>query len=160
MDSFKLISHRGNTEGPRPKRENTVVHILDALEKGYDCEIDVWYVNKRWWLGHDKPQYLIPFNFLQMPGLWCHCKNVEALHGLLKHPNIISVWIDVDSFPLTSNGYIWTHTDVSYPDYLTSKSIAIQPEEAQEIQWDPYFDAYKYCAGVCSDYVSKYVRSG
>ncbi len=54
-----LISHRGNTYGPKKELENKPEYILDTLQKGYDVEIDVWSVDKQFYLGHDKPQYKI-----------------------------------------------------------------------------------------------------
>ena len=36
----------------------------NAIERGYNCEVDFWYVNDKFILGHDKPQYEIPFEFI------------------------------------------------------------------------------------------------
>ena len=58
-----LISHRGNTNGIR-KDENSPYRIIDVLNNGYHCEIDVWYESNKFWLGHDKPTYSIDLNFL------------------------------------------------------------------------------------------------
>ena len=38
-----LISHRGNLEGKQPEQENNPLYIYNALNKGYEVEIDVWY---------------------------------------------------------------------------------------------------------------------
>jgi len=38
---MKLISHRGNLFGPNPTNENNPDYILNAIELGYDVEIDV-----------------------------------------------------------------------------------------------------------------------
>jgi glycerophosphoryl diester phosphodiesterase len=38
-----LISHRGNISGPQPKLENTVAYIEQAINQGFDVEIDVWF---------------------------------------------------------------------------------------------------------------------
>jgi len=152
---FLVISHRGNISGPEPKRENTVEFVLEALRIGFQCEIDVWLCGDHWYLGHDKPDHIIPFEFLQMPGLWCHCKNLEALVELQNYRNsIISAWIDHDFFPLTSNGYIWTHTDVSMPATLNKKlSIAIMPDIHKNWNIEKSPD---YCAGVCTDIPTAY----
>ena len=32
---------------------------------GYDVEIDVWSIDKQFYLGHDEPQYKIDKKFLQ-----------------------------------------------------------------------------------------------
>ena len=41
-----LISHRGNLKGINPQRENEPLYIVEALEKGFDVEIDVWWKKK------------------------------------------------------------------------------------------------------------------
>ena len=61
---MKLISHRGNTSGPATEKENSPSYIKDALDMGYDVEIDVWNINGIWFLGHDDPCYQIDFKFL------------------------------------------------------------------------------------------------
>ena len=40
-----LISHRGNIDGPNEVRENSPYYIMEALEAGYDVEIDLWSRN-------------------------------------------------------------------------------------------------------------------
>ena len=62
-----LISHRGNLTGSNPERENSQTYIQEALNKGFNVEVDVWVVNNQIYLGHDAPQYLIDkilFTFL------------------------------------------------------------------------------------------------
>ena len=38
-----LISHRGNLNGPKPDQENSPNYINNAISKGYNVEIDVWF---------------------------------------------------------------------------------------------------------------------
>ena len=59
-----LISHRGNLNGKQPHRENHPSYIDEALNLGYDCEIDFWYHEDKFWLGHDTPQYEIELQSL------------------------------------------------------------------------------------------------
>jgi hypothetical protein len=59
-----LISHRGNISGPNPERENHPDYILEALQAGYEVEIDVWFVDGKFKLGHDGPQYDFPFELI------------------------------------------------------------------------------------------------
>jgi len=79
-----LISHRGNLTGSEPARENSPEFIKEALNAGFDVEIDVWFLDEAFYLGHDKPQYCINNNFLFDHGLslWCHAKSISALTGL------------------------------------------------------------------------------
>src|SRR3989338_965458 len=118
-----LIAHRGNWFGSKPQRENKPKYIQQALDLGYDAEVDVWYINQRWWLGHDQPQYKIDLKFLKTKGLWCHAKNVQALVKLLV-AGIHCFWHENDERALTSKGFIWT-----YPGQeLGENSIAVMPE--------------------------------
>ena len=52
---MKIISHRGNLTGPQPDKENTPEYVSRALDEGFDCEIDLWLINKDLYTGHDKP---------------------------------------------------------------------------------------------------------
>ena len=144
--SMKLIAHRGLTQGPDVNLENLPGQILSSLQAGYDCEIDVSYIDGKWMLGHDTPDFEVPFEFLQQPGLWIHAKNLKALYQLSK-TNLVYFWHQEDEFTLTSNGYIWT-----YPGrILTDKSIMLLPE------WNnPRLENLDLnCYAICSDYVDK-----
>ena len=52
---MKLIAHRGLMNGPDKEKENTPKQIELALKEGFDAEIDLWWSNGRFWLGHDGP---------------------------------------------------------------------------------------------------------
>ena len=74
---MKLIAHRGNVDSRQETRENKPDYIQAAVERGFDVEIDVWYTDKKWHLGHDNAQYLVEESFLKNKSLWCHAKNIE-----------------------------------------------------------------------------------
>lgn len=136
-----LISHRGNLNGPIPERENSIEYIEAALEKGFHVEIDVWYDDDQWYLGHDNPQYLIGMEFLKDIRLWCHAKNIAALKNMIKE-GIHCFWHQEDEHTLTSRGWIW-----AYPGSpLTDRSIAVMP--ASKVTED--------CAGICCDFIEEY----
>ena len=145
-----LIAHRGNIHGPKPDRENSPGYIDEAIEQGYDVEIDLRVVNGALWLGHDDPQYPVTVEFLtrRASRLWCHAKNLEALQFLLKiQLHVFSH--DNDDYILTSKGYIW-----AYPGKpVNSDTICVMPERAD-------YDTATLlgCRGVCSDFVSKISR--
>ena len=98
-----FIAHRGNTNGPRPEKENTQDYILDAIAKGYDVEIDVW-ADKKLWLGHDEPQYQVDVKFLtkHFNKLWIHCKNLEAIYILYDFILFNFFWNQIDYFKFIS----------------------------------------------------------
>ena len=60
-----LISHRGNIEG-RTDQENKPEYRKKALDQGFNVEVDVWYVNNEYYLGHALPQYKIQEEFYKL----------------------------------------------------------------------------------------------
>ena len=140
-----LIAHRGNINGRVEEKENYPSYIINSIVQGFDVEIDVWYVNKHLYLGHDSPQYEIEDIFLYKSGLWIHCKHVDALEYLSDRFTFLNIFMHKDDVVLTSKGYLWTAP--GYP--ITSKSIAVMPELV--VGWD-ISKAY----GICSDYPNEY----
>ena len=138
----KLISHRGNIEGPDPVNENKPEFIQKALVAGFDVELDVWFVENQWYLGHDEPEYLTTEKFIKTEGFWCHAKNIAAFERLLEL-GVVCFWHENDKYTLTSNGYVWT-----YPGHkLTPASICVMPEKYAAETQDT-----SSCAGICTDY--------
>ena len=84
---MKLIAHRGNLNGPNPELENKPEYILNTISLGYDCEIDIRYIDNEYYLGHDSPDFLIDLDFLldNSNKFWIHCKNFEAFDKFLYH---------------------------------------------------------------------------
>jgi len=142
-----LISHRGNINGRISENENNPLYIERALHRGFEVEIDVWYKDNRWYLGHDKPQYEIDLDYLKNSKFWCHAKNIESLNMMLTYSDIHCFWHQEDDVTLTSRNIIWT-----YPDkQLTENSICVLPEKNNQ--------TIKKCLGICSDYVVNYKES-
>ena len=138
------ISHRGNINGRIIEAENRPDYIEDTLRLGYDVEVDVWFLNKKFYLGHDEALYVTDKVFLSNPRLWVHCKNIEALEMLDEKLEIHYFWHQNDMVTLTSQGTIW-----AYPGKQPIKnSIAVMPEI--------YGDNIIQCLGICSDYIEKY----
>ena len=81
-----LISHRGNINGSIPERENEPLYIIEALEKGFDVEVDVWWKDDGFWLGHDEPQYQVKEEFLRQSDLKCVLRRVRAVFGDTLNP--------------------------------------------------------------------------
>ena len=59
-----LISHRGNINGKFESYENEPAYIEQAIKLGYDVEIDVWFINGKFMLGHDEPVHEMPLEFI------------------------------------------------------------------------------------------------
>ena len=124
------ISHRGNINGRIEEAENKPEYIDDTIVQGFDVEVDVWYIDGEWWLGHDEPQYPIEFEWINKRShkLWVHCKNIEAVEYLNENEvgckDINWFWHEEDTLTLTSFAYIW-----AYPGKQPIKrSIAVMPE--------------------------------
>ena len=141
-----LISHRGNLEGKLTDVENRPDYIDEALNAGYDVEIDIWMLEGVLLLGHDEPQYGISQHWLneRYDKLWMHCKNVEAMEWFNLIGGFNYFWHEEDTMTLTSNGYMWV-----YPGKQSVKnSIAVMPEIKP--------DDISECKGICSDYIKHY----
>lgn len=145
-----LISHRGNINGRIEDTENRPDYIDDTIRMGYDVEIDVWFMDGSWWLGHDEPQYTIDLDWIDKRSdkLWVHCKNIEAVEYFYDNEveckDINWFWHEEDTLTLTSFGYIW-----AYPGKQPIRgSIAVMPEINN--------DNVLSCKGICSDYIQYY----
>jgi len=143
---MKIISHRGNLNGRNPSTENSLPAINVALYHGFDVEIDVWYRNNNWYLGHDKPQYFIDEPFLENKKLWCHAKNLDALNLMIKNKKIHCFWHQNDDFTLTSKNYIWTYPNKD----AGSNSIIVLKNSKDKIP--------KKCFGICTDFALSYIN--
>jgi hypothetical protein len=138
-----FISHRGNINGINKNEENKPEYILHALSNNFDVEIDIWYVNGSFALGHDHPSFFIDEKFLNNKKIWLHAKNIEALNQL-NIRGLHCFWHQNDDVVLTSKGFLWT-----YPGkQLTKNSICVLPETLSTFTYD--------CAGLCSDFILKY----
>lgn len=140
---MRFISHRGNLYGPAFEKENHPDYIREALHSGFDVEIDVWWVDNCFYLGHDLPMHKIDVEFLKQEGLWCHAKNHSALIALLN----IGVHVfshDKDPVVLTSRGIPWAYPGSEIDQY----TVCVMPERAN---YTP--DQLKNCYGICSDYI-------
>lgn len=145
------ISHRGNLDGPTPEKENHPDYIMKALHQGFDVELDVWFINNKYYLGHNEPTYEIKEEFLYQDLFWQHAKNLEALSQLMsmsRFTDINCFYHISDDYVLTSKGWIWT-----YPGKpVVSGCIAVKPEKF--LNWD-----VSKAFGICTDYPFKYKES-
>jgi hypothetical protein len=143
---MKIIAHRGLLKGPNKNLENQPHQIQTVLDRGYDCEIDLWVFDDRLYLGHDGPQFNITEQFLKQPGLWIHCKNLSALAYCQNDIKLNYFWHENDAYTLTSKGFIW-----AYPGKpLNEFSVMVLPEwEDATLQNAKEAECY----AVCTDFV-------
>lgn len=139
-----VISHRGNLNGPDSTTENSPRQILEAINAGFNVEIDVWFVDDSFYLGHDYPQYKIGDEFLLsiIDVAWLHCKNLDALEVLSQGDDLFNYfWHENDNYTITSTEKIWTLPG----NKITKHSVCVLPERNPEID-------YSLAYGVCTDY--------
>tara|TARA_R110002153_G_scaffold32649_4_gene98741 strand:- start:40140 stop:40595 length:456 start_codon:yes stop_codon:yes gene_type:complete len=143
----KIISHRAYIDGADPNVENCPMAIQTLLDSGLHVEIDVWYIDGEYILGHDSPKYQIQEAFLEQEGLWCHAKNKDALERMLAS-GVHCFWHQEDDYTITSKGYIW-----AYPSKETSgkNTVLLFPERYAEIEYSKY-------DFICTDYINKFLN--
>lgn len=143
---MRIIAHRGNTYGPNPQTENKPETIRKAIDLGFDCEVDVWFSNGSYFLGHDCPESEIPYSFLEMycERLWIHCKHLDSLVRLKDTFNCF--YHDKEIYTLTSRGFIWGN--INSPCH--SLAVQVMPEKSDVFSSN--------CFGVCTDYPVRYAR--
>jgi len=161
----RIISHRANLDGPNPNTENTLDSIQKCIELEIDMELDIWYVNNKFYLGHDSPCIEFnPFIFdFKKSNVWFHCKTIETLDKLFTNTfwyrqnyanQYTFFYHNTDAVTLTSALEFWT-----YPgEKLCHRSIAVMPDyTSHEYQG-------KVCKllstneikGICTDYVHEW----
>lgn len=142
---MKLISHRGNLMGKIPEKENTPNYIDAAISSGFDVEVDLWFNDGKFFLGHDLPENEIEISWIRERSekLWIHAKNSGALENLMETDLHYFFHAD-DMATITSKGFVWV-----YPGKQPIKnSVAVLPEL--------FDDQISQCHGVCSDYILRY----
>jgi len=147
---MKIISHRGNIDGPREKKENRPSYIDCAMNLGYDVEVDIRYENNNFWLGHDTPDYKIEHTWMNLrkEKLWFHCKDLLSCIKLLEIGINFKYFCHTnDDFVLTSTNHIWVN-DLS--DIINDKCIIPLLDKKSTLDqknhkiYNPY--------AVCTDY--------
>lgn len=141
-----LIAHRGNTVGPDPKNENRPEYLNEALQAGFHVEVDIWYVDGEWWLGHDEPTHLFePLCAGDAERVWFHAKNRQAFETLDQLGHMVFAH-DKDPYVPVMNVGAGNRVRWCYPGVAAGKNGIQVHRLGDEVQWDAY--------GICSDYVA------
>jgi hypothetical protein len=143
------ISHRGNLKGPVKELENSPKQIQKVLKKGFQCEIDVWYVGGSIILAHELKEdknYRVNDEFLTQKGLWCHAKNFDALN-YLKNLKVHFFWHENDKVTITSKNYVWCHPNIKNSLKIDNSIICLPEIHKKNV------DNF---SGYCSDYIQNY----
>ena len=145
---MKLIAHRGNINGPNKEKENNPDYCLEAINSGYDVEIDVWYIDNKLYTGHDEPTYgPIDYKFFLNKNIWIHAKNGDAFNLFINNCEANVFWHTTEDWVLTSCGFVWTYPNKT----LYPKSICVLPELG-------YSGDLNQCYAICTDFINEYKR--
>lgn len=141
-----LISHRGNINEIILDRENTPLYIDEAINLGYDVEMDVRLIDNKLFLGHDTPDHEISLQWLldRKNNLWVHTKNFAALQFLINHDLRIFYHQKENHTIINNCNIIWSH------DLSEANETSIIP--LLDLVDIVKFDGRKVY-GICSDYV-------
>lgn len=127
--------------GPDKDRENTPVAISDALNAGFEVEVDVWKLDDGLYLGHDCPMQPIENWILKEENVWFHAKDFGALR-LLTFTGKKNVFYHTDEdVVLTSKGHMWAS-----PRHRIPGAICVLPELYPD---DPVPED---ALGICTDF--------
>ena len=152
-----FISHRGNLTGKNSERENSPDYIDEAINSGFDVEVDLWVVNDKLFLGHCDPTYEIPVQFLidRYRKLWIHCKDIDTLVWMVNYhskrhaagwPRSLNYfYYQNDPVSLTSLNDVWVHPN----EEILEGGIVCLPN-------DKNLKELSKCSGICSDTIVWY----
>lgn len=145
-----LISHRGNVDNIQPKRENTKEYILEAIDRGFYVEIDIWMKNGSLFLGHDSPENEVSVDWLNKfsDKLFIHSKNYSAFCYFM-YENAIPIptfYHTIEDHVVIGNTkLVWSHN----LEECNERSVIPLLDKESIKQIDRYPNVY----GVCSDFV-------
>lgn len=149
---MKIISHRGNIEQSYPQLENDPIYIQNAINQNIITEIDIWFVEKKYFLGHDSPKYEIDESWIIKNQNWllAHCKNIQAFYNLSHiSNNILKLCHSNDPYVAINGELIWVH-DKNLP--LNDSCIIPVYEKLYDIS------NFLIVHAICTDYVTYYKK--
>ena len=147
---MKFISHRGNLSGRNVSLENKPSYIDQAINDGFYVEVDLWFSDGEYFLGHDSPDHMISREWLlaRKESLYVHAKTLSTIKELVTSRLDITYFFHADDdCTLTSSGELWVHPNSDPVD----GSIFVMPEKRGISMKE-----MKDCSGLCTDYVIQY----
>lgn len=143
---MKIVSHRGNLDGINHKLENHPSQIDLAIKHNLLVEIDLRIADNKFWLGHDKPDYLIDKQWLfdRKQDLIVHSKDLATSNCLMDFNRELNWFYHTDEdVVLTSLGWMWC-----YPEIYLSNGISVLIGDEVKLN--------SKVLGVCTDYPLKF----
>lgn len=142
---MNIYSHRGNLSGKSP-RENEPAFLQEAIAAGFHVEVDLWFVDGAYFLGHDGPVHRIDLADFDREEVIFHLKSPHV--PPLRHADAFA--IENDDYVLTLRGLLWTN----YGQAPTLHSVMCSPELVGDTRpIDEFVRAIQQgAAGICTDY--------
>lgn len=146
---MRFISHRGNLNGSVPKNENSLFYIDNAINNGFDVEVDLRSHLGLLYFGHDFADHLVTEEWIneRKDRLWIHCKDRNALEFCIDN-SLHCFFHSTDDYTITSKGFVW-----GYPGTLraSQKGIFVLPEKVCNLKMIDELGYY----GICSDKIQQ-----
>jgi hypothetical protein len=149
---MRLIAHRGHTKGINPSTklcENLPAYIQNAVDAGFDVEIDIWHDEGEFFLGHDLPQYPIELRQIEKWAkkvfVFAHCKNVKAAIRTPFEYGLIPFAHSEDPFIILPDMHLWVH-----PKEIDNIPFSVKKECIIVDGGNFRYDALDFF-GVCTD---------
>lgn len=158
---MKIIAHRALLDGKNDAIENHPDQHQQCWAEGFHTEADLWVVNGKCFLGHDKPQHEVPEWWLEQKWtMWIHCKNFDAL-TLCESNRAIAryFWHQNDDYTLTNQQFVWTYPKAGLSLGKLSIPVILNPWEMTDP--DHYLfpiEEVRKCYAVCTDYPAEFER--
>ena len=143
-----IILHRGlNNDSYIENHPDT---LEQRTKEGFAVECDIWFQNSKWYLGHDKPEYIIDIeSFLKVKNRLIHAKDGFTFAILLKYCNERGYKNEI--FYHTNDNYVLTTLNniIAYPGKdIYENTICMMPEDMKR----PFIDyELKNRIAICSD---------
>jgi hypothetical protein len=139
------IAHRGLIDGPNHQAENSMTTTTEWCRQGRASEIDIWWHQGRFWIGHDEPREPVSPECLHSEYLWIHAKNPEGLYHLQKLSNEKGWGLRI--FYHTDEDYVLTTTGdtIIYPGLPDMEGWTYMMPESSDV-------IPTVAAKICSDY--------
>jgi hypothetical protein len=140
------IAHRGLIEGPNPELENSIETLTSRKKAGLHSEIDIWWTEGKFWIGHDFPREPVTLEFLNSSYFWIHAKHDESFRELQRVSNENGLGLRI--FYHTDEDYVLTTTGdtIIYPGLDDCPGWVYMMPEAKSIR-------PSVSAAICSDYL-------